>query len=70
MLYNISMKKCCCSNKKSELNGKENEEKYLRLTKDVEASEEILGEACVETLKNFRKKNADADLSVYKIKVQ
>ena len=42
-----------------------------KLTKDIEADEEILGKECVRKLKNFRKKNGDGvDLSIYDIQVQ
>lgn len=47
-----------------ELNGK-----YVNLTPDIEADEELLGKERAEQYKRFRKKNPNADLSVYKIKV-
>ena len=70
MLYNNNMKKKCNCGKREEVDGKVKTQKYIKLSRDIEANEEIIGEASVETLSNFRKKNATADLSIYKIRVE
>lgn len=42
--------------------------KYIILTPDVEKDVSKIGERIVSKIKNFRRKNPNADLSVYKIK--
>lgn len=42
----------------------------LKLTPEVESSEELIGKETVENIKAFRKKNPKADLSIYTVKAK
>ena len=44
--------------------------KSVNLTPEVEVNEELIGKETVENLKAFRRKNPNADLSIYKVKVK
>lgn len=47
----------------------ENNGKFVYLTKEVESDEKILGSEGVKMIKNLRRKYPDADLSLYRVKV-
>lgn len=51
--------------KSSTINGRN-----IKLSKDVEENEELIGKDTVENLKALRKKNPKADLSIYSIKIK